>query len=362
MVDLDGETLRRITHGDGGDDEASLGPSSNFGEAAERGWGHNPVLRRRWPASRLRLHRLESRRRRRQRRQRRLHGRRRRRLPCSGHALDLSRPEAEALQAPRRLTLSAFSLPSGAVQLVAVVPAAGALRARATGSLGVDAPPRSLALATRRARKRGGGLVRLTLDLPRRLRRLSHSREGVYATARVSFRRHGGGACTARSRCASTRTSTARGPADEARGPRTGLALALAAFGARRARPPPNGTPSSRVDRRHRGPMELGEIGDIEFWAPNRGVLITAGNGGVGAGDLRLRRHRLVPLLDRLRRPPGQDRLGRPDRVLDDLRPTGRPGDGLGDHPARLALPLQGRRSRRLLRRAGRARPIPTCR
>lgn len=29
---------------------------------------------------------------------------------------------------------------------------------------------------------------------------------------------------------------------------------------------------------------DLGEIGDIEFWAPNRGVLITAGNGGVGAG------------------------------------------------------------------------------
>lgn len=29
---------------------------------------------------------------------------------------------------------------------------------------------------------------------------------------------------------------------------------------------------------------ELGEIGDVEFWAPNRGVLITAGNGGVAAG------------------------------------------------------------------------------
>ncbi len=29
---------------------------------------------------------------------------------------------------------------------------------------------------------------------------------------------------------------------------------------------------------------ELGEVGDVEFWAPNRGVLITAGNGGVGAG------------------------------------------------------------------------------
>jgi hypothetical protein len=31
-------------------------------------------------------------------------------------------------------------------------------------------------------------------------------------------------------------------------------------------------------------PSELGEIGDIEFWAPNRGVLITAGNSGVAPG------------------------------------------------------------------------------
>lgn len=31
-------------------------------------------------------------------------------------------------------------------------------------------------------------------------------------------------------------------------------------------------------------PVPLGEIGDIEFWAPNRGMLITAGNDGVPAG------------------------------------------------------------------------------
>jgi hypothetical protein len=31
-------------------------------------------------------------------------------------------------------------------------------------------------------------------------------------------------------------------------------------------------------------PVELGEVGDVEFWAPNRGLLITAGNGGVQAG------------------------------------------------------------------------------
>ncbi len=31
-------------------------------------------------------------------------------------------------------------------------------------------------------------------------------------------------------------------------------------------------------------PSEIGEVGDIEFWAPNRGMLITAGNEGVPAG------------------------------------------------------------------------------
>jgi len=31
-------------------------------------------------------------------------------------------------------------------------------------------------------------------------------------------------------------------------------------------------------------PTTIGEIGDVEFWAPDRGMLITAGNEGVGAG------------------------------------------------------------------------------
>lgn len=38
--------------------------------------------------------------------------------------------------------------------------------------------------------------------------------------------------------------------------------------------PPPAGVPGSST------PIGLGSTGDIEFWAPNRGVLITAGNGG----------------------------------------------------------------------------------
>ena len=31
-------------------------------------------------------------------------------------------------------------------------------------------------------------------------------------------------------------------------------------------------------------PVGIGEIGDVEFWAPNRGMLITAGNEGIPAG------------------------------------------------------------------------------
>jgi len=36
--------------------------------------------------------------------------------------------------------------------------------------------------------------------------------------------------------------------------------------------PPPPGVSESSL------PIPLGEIGDIEFWAPNRGLLITRGN------------------------------------------------------------------------------------
>ena len=44
------------------------------------------------------------------------------------------------------------------------------------------------------------------------------------------------------------------------------------------APPPPDGTSPSPF------PLPVGYVGDIEFWAPNRGVLITAGNSVVPAG------------------------------------------------------------------------------
>ena len=44
------------------------------------------------------------------------------------------------------------------------------------------------------------------------------------------------------------------------------------------APPPPTGASPSPF------PLPVGYVGDIEFWAPNRGVLITAGNSVVPAG------------------------------------------------------------------------------
>lgn len=88
-----------------------------------------------------------------------------------------------------RLRLHAFSLPSGAVRLVAVVPAGGGLHAGVAAALGVDSRPRRLDRVG--ARPPGGGPVALRLELPVRLRRLAHSREGLYAVARVSFHRRG---------------------------------------------------------------------------------------------------------------------------------------------------------------------------
>jgi hypothetical protein len=49
-------------------------------------------------------------------------------------------------------------------------------------------------------------------------------------------------------------------------------------FAPAQAPPPPTGAQSSPF------PVALGQVGDIEFWSPNRGVLITAGNGLVSAG------------------------------------------------------------------------------
>jgi Tol biopolymer transport system component len=186
LIDLDGETLRRVTHGFGGADEASL---SSTGTATSGDGAASPSFDSAGgsiafgsTASNL--------------------------VEGDGNEAgdvflirdDLVRPGAAsqaispAPPTPRpkrrwRLALSAFSLPDGGVRLIAIVPGAGRLRALATASLEPGEPARDLGAA--RGRARGGGRLALTLSLPRRLRRLARTREGLYATARVSFRHRG---------------------------------------------------------------------------------------------------------------------------------------------------------------------------
>ncbi len=190
MIDLGGETLRRLTHGDGGVNEASLvpgtpNPAEGQGATSPSFGAGGHLIAFASDASNL--------------------------APGDGNDAsdafvvedgESSRapspssispgPGKLRLKRPRGMTLSASSLPDGSVRLLAVVPSAGALRARAAGAPSADAPPRPLALARRRAPAPAGGPVEMTLKLPHRLRRLAHTREGIYATARVSFHRRGG--------------------------------------------------------------------------------------------------------------------------------------------------------------------------
>ena len=80
----------------------------------------------------------------------------------------------------------------------------------------------------------------------------------------------------------------------------------------------------------------------------NRCMLITAGNGGSRAPALfAYDGARLVPLLDRLRRPRRADRLGRARRVLDDLRPAARPGNRSKPRPSASGSPSATSRTAR---------------
>ncbi len=186
LIDLEGETLQRVTHGTGGAGEASLAPTGTgqggFGAGSPSFDAAGSLIAFSSTASNLvggdgneasdafLVEDAE--------------------LPSTPGSVAISPPPRPLVQKPRwRLTLSAFSLPDGNVRLVATVPAAGALRARAGAALG-PAARRRLLLASR-ARARRDGPVALILKLPRRYRRLAHSREGLYATAQVAFRSGG---------------------------------------------------------------------------------------------------------------------------------------------------------------------------
>jgi len=103
-----------------------------------------------------------------------------------GGGTSISQPAKQRTPKPRRrLVLTAFSLPNGKVELLAVAPSRGLLRAQAATSLAVGA--RSRRLGTAFAQARANRPVKLLLALPQRLRHLARSPEGVYATAEVSF-------------------------------------------------------------------------------------------------------------------------------------------------------------------------------
>ncbi|HET6997572.1 MAG TPA: hypothetical protein VFI03_03200 [Solirubrobacterales bacterium] len=84
-----------------------------------------------------------------------------------------------------RLATRAVSRPDGTVRVIASVPGAGTLRAKASAQLG----PRLLArdVTAGRSRSRSARVLRLDLRLPPRLRAMARARAGLSASIRVSF-------------------------------------------------------------------------------------------------------------------------------------------------------------------------------
>jgi hypothetical protein len=99
-------------------------------------------------------------------------------------------PGSRAIRTRRhwRFTLSSYSLPDGAVRIVALVPGKGKLQATASAALTPGRRPRLLTRAGRRAKLAAGGPVKLDLKLPPGLRHLSRTSEGLYAMASVRFK------------------------------------------------------------------------------------------------------------------------------------------------------------------------------
>ena len=195
LVNLETEALQRVTHGKGGEAEASL-PSSTIENATEGDGAAAPAF---GAGGRLIAFSSSA----------------RNLIEGDGNATndkekgnddvflteDLAAPPTpprREVSAPprgvrlkrRKLVVTAFSLPSGKVKLVAVAPSAGKLRVRAKAALRVGSRPRSL--AGEQARAAANRPVKMILSLPPGLGRLARSKEGLYATAFVSFRSRSG--------------------------------------------------------------------------------------------------------------------------------------------------------------------------
>jgi Tol biopolymer transport system component len=187
LIDLEGETIQRLTHGTGGVDEPSLAkPSFGTTPTAEIGSGAtSPSLdesgetivfssiaenlvegdgNEESDVFAVKVPRL---------------------VDLPGSSTIPPRPRGFEAQARWRLGLSASSLPDGRVRVVAIVPAGGKIRVRASGKLRLGTKPRRFS-HTQKAASRPGR-VKLDLALSPSLRKRARLAGGLMATARVSF-------------------------------------------------------------------------------------------------------------------------------------------------------------------------------
>jgi hypothetical protein len=100
------------------------------------------------------------------------------------------RPAAISVAPSWRLTVHAVSRPDGAVRIVAGVPGAGTLRAKAQSRFG--AKPRPRKVSTARRSSAAAGLLNLELSLSHKLRSMALVKGGLYTTVEVQFTGPGG--------------------------------------------------------------------------------------------------------------------------------------------------------------------------
>ena len=248
-----------------------------------------------------------------------------------------SPPAGPALTPPWSLGVTARSRADGSVLLYASVPGVGTLsagaqsavrvRTKRRGHASTTVATRSVATTKKAARAAGGGLLTVVLTLAPRYRSLAAKRPGLQGTVKLVFTASGhrplrqsitvsflrtpevkievqGEALAA---SVQPRSGFPSGPLTESRrtmtrsrirpalimavlvmavlaglgvGPLASGALALESEGGvswRLEQPqppePPPGVQGSST------PIGLGKVGDIEFFSPNRGLLITPGNG-----------------------------------------------------------------------------------
>jgi hypothetical protein len=101
-----------------------------------------------------------------------------------------SRPSVISVRPVWKLSVHAVSQPNGAVRIIAGVPGAGTLGVRAKSRVGGKLALRKVGQAQRRAP--AAGAVRLELKLPHKLRNLARQKGGLYTALNVQFAGPGG--------------------------------------------------------------------------------------------------------------------------------------------------------------------------